>query len=202
MDQKELKEVKKALRKETLAQRKELAENTPDLFAEYNRRIIDTLKATEEYQKARVIMCFISFSDEVATHQFIRDALAEGKKIYVPYILKDERVMVPAEIKDFERDLEPGYYDILAPREADLDIKDRSEIDLVVTPGVIFDEAGYRIGYGAGFYDRFFSTIDRSVPKIAIGFSLQQSKELLPRDQFDIPVDKIITENGIASVKK
>lgn len=197
----ELKELKKTLRNKVLADRKALYDNTPEVFAQYNTRIIETLKQTEEYQNARVIMCFVSFKDEVETHQLIKDALAQGKKIYVPYIIRPEKVMVPAEVLDFEEDLVPGYYDILAPREDNLRIKDKSEIDLVVTPGVIFDEQGYRIGYGAGFYDKFFSLLNPDVPKIAIAFSLQQTKEL-PKDEFDIPVDKLITEKGITVFAK
>lgn len=202
MDVKELKELKKTLRKATLARRKDLADNSPDLFEKHAHSIIATLKDTQEYKDARVIMCFISFQDEVPTHQFIKDALAEGKKIFVPYIITDEKIMVPAEITDFDKDLEPGYYDILAPREESLSIKDRNEIDLVVTPGVVFDQRGYRIGYGAGFYDRFFSQLDPAVPKIAVAFSLQQSEEPLPRDEFDIQIDKLITENGITVFAK
>lgn len=197
----ELKEQKKNLRNATLTQRKALYDDTPQIFTEYSERIITALKQTEEYQNARIIMCFISFKDEVETHQFIKDALKEGKKIFVPYIIPIEKVMVPAEILDFDEDLAPGYYDILAPKEDTLRIKDKSEIDLIVTPGVIFDEEGYRIGYGAGFYDRFLSQINPEVPKIGIAFSLQQTRQL-PRDEFDIPVDKLITEKGITVFKK
>ncbi len=199
MDSIGLKDRKKELRKATLAKRKNLAENTPDLFNEYNQRIMKTLKNTPEYKDARVIMCFISFEDEVETHQLIKEALAEGKKIFVPYIITDEKIMVPAEITDFEKDLEPGYYNILAPREDSLSIKDKNEIDLVITPGVLFDHLGYRIGYGAGFYDRFFSQLDPAVPKIAVAFGIQETREALPTDEFDIPIDKLITENGITT---
>ena len=199
MDSIGLKDRKKELRKATLAKRKNLAENTPDLFNEYNQRIMKTLKNTPEYKDARVIMCFISFEDEVETHQLIKEALAEGKKIFVPYIITDEKSMVPAEITDFEKDLEPGYYNILAPREDSLSIKDKNEIDLVITPGVLFDHLGYRIGYGAGFYDRFFSQLDPAVPKIAVAFGIQETREALPTDEFDIPIDKLITENGITT---
>ncbi|KAF5063534.1 5-formyltetrahydrofolate cyclo-ligase [Proteiniclasticum sp. QWL-01] len=192
----ELKEFKKALRRETLSKRKQLAEESPERFHEYSSRIIDTLKQTPEYQNARILMCFVSFEDEVETHQFIKDALTEGKQVYVPYIIREERIMVPAQILNFDEDLVPGYYGILSPREDQLRLKDKAEIDLVVTPGVLFDKNGYRIGYGAGFYDRFFSQIEPSVPKIAIAFSLQQTEEV-PTDEFDIPVNKLITEKGI-----
>lgn len=194
----ELRSIKKELRQKTLDRRKQLAQESPELFREYSDRIIETLKQTPEYQSARIIMCFVSFEDEVMTHQFIKDALAEGKKIYVPHIIREEKIMVPAEVLDFDEDLEPGYYGILSPREEDIRLKDKSEIDLVVTPGVLFDRKGYRIGYGAGFYDRFFSSIDPAVPKIAIAFSLQQTDEV-PTDEFDIPVDRLITEQGITT---
>lgn len=195
-DRNELRELKKRLRKETLAKRKALAEETPLLFEEFSSKIIEKLKLTDEYKKARTIMVFVSFEDEVMTHQFIKDALADGKNVYVPHILKLEKLMVPAQIFDFDKDLKPGYYGILSPIEDQVQIKDPAEIDLVVTPGVLFDERGYRIGYGAGFYDRFFSKLDSDVPKIGLGFSLQQTKEV-PIDQFDIPIHALITENGI-----
>ncbi|MFZ2257198.1 MAG: 5-formyltetrahydrofolate cyclo-ligase [Clostridiaceae bacterium] len=197
----ELKEIKKALRANTLAKRETLYTQTPEVFSQYSKQIIESLKQTEEYQSARIIMCFVSFKDEVETHQFIKDALAEGKKVYVPYILRPEKLMAPAEVLDFDEDLAPGYYDILAPKENTLRLKDKSEIELVVTPGVLFDKEGYRVGYGAGFYDRFFSQINPLVPKIAIAFSLQQT-DILPRDEFDIPVDKLITEKGVTIFNK
>ena len=195
-DRNELRELKKRLRKETLAKREALAEETPLLFQEFSSKIIETLKLTDEYKKARTIMVFVSFEDEVMTHQFIKDALADGKNVYVPHILQQEKLMVPAQIFDFDKDLKPGYFGILSPIEDQVLIKDPSEIDLVVTPGVLFDERGYRIGYGAGFYDRFFSKLNSAVPKIGLGFSLQQTEEV-PVDEFDIPIHALITENGI-----
>lgn len=192
----ELKELKKRLRKETLAKRKALAEETPLLFEEFSSKIIETLELTDEYKKARTIMVFVSFEDEVMTHQFIKDALADGKNIYVPHILKEEKLMVPAQIFDFDQDLKPGYYGILSPIEGQEILKDPADIDLVVTPGVLFDKRGYRVGYGAGFYDRFFAKMNPAVPKIGLGFSLQQTEEV-PTDEFDIPIHALITENGI-----
>lgn len=96
----ELKEIKKALRANTLAKRETLYTQTPEVFSQYSKQIIESLKQTEEYQSARIIMCFVSFKDEVETHQFIKDALAEGKKVYVPYILRPEKLMAPAEVLD------------------------------------------------------------------------------------------------------
>src|SRR5205085_9240911 len=72
-----------------------------------------------------------------------------------------------------------------------------SEIDAVVTPGVAFDLEGYRVGYGAGFYDRLFATLDRDVSRVAIGFELQVVAGSLPRASFDLPVDVLVTQDRV-----
>ena len=140
-------------------------------------------------------MCFVSFSSEVDTHVFIQDALSEGKRIVVPITLQDIKELLPSEIKDFQ-ELEKGCYNILTPKKDYIRPIDKTHIDLVVVPGVVFDPSGYRIGYGGGYYDKFFHTIAKTVPKIAIGFSLQLVSHV-PRESFDIPVDMIVTEKSI-----
>lgn len=193
---KRLKEIKKARREIMLKKREEFYKTTPDLHSKYSHKIVETLKGTAEYKNASTVMCFVSFGDEVITHDFIKDMIKHGKRVCVPYIVKGKKIMVPSEITDFDRDLKPGYFGILAPTEESLNIIPSDSVDLIVTPGVIFDKKGYRIGYGAGFYDKFFSTLTKKVPKIAIAFSLQQAIDV-PKDEYDIPVDKLITEKGI-----
>lgn len=195
MDPNELKALKKSLRNDTLAKREAFSKNEEE-HQKASQKIMDRLKSSPEYQQAHTIMCFVSYSDEVITHDFIKDALKEEKKVFVPHILRPEKVMVPAEIIDFDKDLAPGYFNILSPREDEVRIKDAKEIDLVVTPGVLFDAKGYRIGYGGGFYDRFFQHLDKKVPRIAIAFELQKSDQDLPRDAFDEAVDALITETN------
>ncbi len=194
--EKKLKEIKKARREQTLKKREELYKTDPAMHAKFSAKITETLKGTSEYKNAGTVMCFVSFGDEVETHEFIKDMIKHGKRVCVPYIVKGKKIMVPAEISDFDNDLKPGYYGILAPTEETLNILPNDQVDLVITPGVIFDKKGYRIGYGAGFYDKFFASLSKPVPKIAIAFSLQLAVEV-PRDEYDIPVDKLITEKGI-----
>lgn len=193
---KRLKEIKKARREIMLKKRKDFFKTSPDLHSKYSQKIMDILKGTAEYKNASTVMCFVSFGDEVITHEFIKDMIKHGKRVCVPYIIKGKKIMVPSQITDFDKDLKPGYYNILAPTEESLNIITGDSVDLIVTPGVIFDKKGYRIGYGAGFYDKFFASLTKKVPKIAIAFSLQQAIDV-PKDEYDIPVDKLITEKGI-----
>jgi len=108
--------------------------------------------------------------------------------------------MKPSIIKNFD-ELEPGYYNILTPKQEFIRYIDPSEIDLVIVPGAVFDREGYRVGYGGGYYDKFLSSkIRKDISKIAIAFDLQ-IVDKVPREEHDISVDYIITEKEIIKCK-
>ena len=86
-------------------------------------------------------------------------------------------------------DLIKSKYGILEPKDDNTLVINPEILDIVITPGVVFDEEGYRIGYGGGFYDKLFV-------KIAIGFELQVIDKV-PRDSYDKAVDYLITEEKI-----
>lgn len=156
-----------------------------------SQKILRKLKAEPAYQQAQSILCFVSFGTEVDTHAFIKEALQEGKRLFVPYILSKEEGMKACEIKDFS-ELEKGYFNILTPKEPFRRLTDE-EPDLVVVPGVAFAKDGYRIGYGGGFYDRYLGALKKPVPTIGIGFSVQVV-ERVPVEPFDMPIAKLLTE--------
>lgn len=156
--------------------------------------IMNRLKDEPAYQQAQTIMCFISFGTEVDTHQFIKQALHEGKRILVPYIASKKDGMKTSEIKDFS-ELEIGYFNILTPKSDYLRLTEERP-DLVIVPGVAFSKDGYRIGYGGGFYDRYLGDQTDPSPRIAIGFQLQVVEQV-PVEPFDIAVDKLITEQTV-----
>jgi len=71
-------------------------------------------------------------------------------------------------------------------------------ISLVLTPGVVFSKDGYRIGYGGGYYDTFFTTISEDVARVGLAFDLQLVEIAdMPRESHDLPVHRIITESHI-----
>ncbi len=93
-------------------------------------------------------------------------------------------------------DLIKSKYGILEPKDDNTLVINPEILDIVITPGVVFDEEGYRIGYGGGFYDKLFEKIEDRVVKIAIGFELQVIDKV-PRDSYDKAVDYLITEEKI-----
>ena len=68
-------------------------------------------------------------------------------------------------------------------------------IDLIITPGIAFDNKGGRIGYGGGYYDKFLAEVNSTTPKIALSYELQRV-EVLPLEPFDIRITALITEEN------
>lgn len=186
---------KKLIREEILKKRKELSKETRDIYSE---AIMNKLLSSSYYKDAKTIMCFVNFSTEVNTLNFIKRAIDDGKRIVVPITYPETKQLKPSLLKDLN-ELEPGFYNILTPKKEFERFIDPKEIDLVIVPGVAFRKDGYRVGYGGGYYDRFLSKI-ANVTKLAICFSLQVIEDL-PTDHFDIPVDYIYTEKDIIVCK-
>lgn len=184
---------KKVLRKQILDKRSQL---TPQEIKEKSKSIENRLFSLVEYKQSNFIFSFISFRDEVHTHEIIKTSLDNGKRIGVPITVVEPRKLLVSEIKDFDEELEMGYYDILAPKEEYQRIVSPDLVDLVLVPGVAFDERGYRVGYGGGYYDRFFSGLKRDVVKIGLCYELQILSQV-PIDSYDIPVDYILTERRL-----
>ena len=158
--------------------------------------IKERLFRSPEFINAKTIMFYVSTKDEVKTEFMIKDALKLGKKVVVPISDLKKRTLHLSEIKDFDNELEPGVFNILEPEKEFLRPVSAEEVDLVIVPGVAFDEEGDRIGYGMGFYDRFLRTIRKHVPVIGLAYELQIVDDI-PVDDTDVTVDKIVTEERI-----
>lgn len=161
----------------------------------YSNLILNSILNSVYYKNAKNIMTFVSFSDEVDTHELIKIGIRDNKNILVPITIKETKELKLSLVTDFN-ELELGYYNILTPKEKFIRYTDPKLVDLIIVPGVVFDREGYRIGYGGGYYDRFLSKIEKSIPRIAIAFDLQIIDKV-PREYYDIPVDYIITEKEI-----
>ncbi len=179
--------LKEKLRKRVLDARFKLS---PEERKGKSRKIEDRLFSLPEFRAASMILFFASFRSEVETGAMIRRALAEGKRVVLPKIKGKDLVLL--EIKDFDRDVVPGAWDIPEPyygRPAKIE-----EIDFVVAPGAVFDEHGNRLGYGAGFYDKMLSSYPGMTA--ALAFEIQIVPDV-PVSALDVPVKKIVTEKRV-----
>lgn len=184
---------KKALRTEILGKRSQLS--SEDIKNKSNE-IKNKLFQLREFKDANFIFSFISFKDEVHTHDIITESLSMGKRVGVPITVDKPRELLVSELKDFHRELEIGYYNILAPKKEFERIVSPDLVDLVLVPGLAFDKYGYRVGYGGGYYDRFFANTKKKMIKIGLCFDFQILPQV-PMDFYDIPIDYIITESRI-----
>jgi len=177
------------LRAAILAQRNELS---PADINEHSAVIARRVTALPIFTAARTICSFMAFGSEVRTAEIIHAALDAGKRLALPRALMDERRLVLHRIDDPDR-LRPGPYGILEPAP-DATIIDPAEVELFIVPGAVFDSTGNRIGYGAGFYDMLLVSSDGW--RVAVAFALQVVPHV-PADEHDMPMDLIVTEQGI-----
>lgn len=143
----------------------------------------------DEYKNASCIFAYVSYNQEVRTRDLIEHALKDGKKVAVPRVYGD--------IMSFKyilglRDLIPGYMGIPEPSE-ELECADNREDDvLMIMPGLAFDEAGNRVGYGKGYYDRYLAQHNRTrYTKVALAYDFQ-IVDRIEADAFDVKTDILI----------
>lgn len=157
---------------------------------EKNKLIFEELINNKDIKNSKNIMCFVSFKNEVDTHKFIKYMLKNNKNIYIPIIDSKNKIMNISELKSFD-ELEKGFYGILEPKKEFIRITNPNILDIVITPGIVFAKDNYRIGYGGGYYDKFFANKELNALKIGVCFN-EQIIEKVPYNEYDIPVDYII----------
>ena len=187
---------KKTLRKVMIEKRKSISQEER---IKKSKKIKERLFSTEYDKNAYFIFTFISTQEEVDTHNIIRKSLEKGKRIGVPITLPKEKKLLVSEIKNMDEELEMGFYDILTPKKEYIREIPPEEIDIVLVPGLIFREDGFRIGYGGGYYDRFLRNV-KDVVKIGLCYEMQLYEDI-PIASHDVPVDYIITEKRIIDCK-
>ena len=153
--------------------------------------IASHLYSLPEYKSAHMILFYVSIGSEVNTHDMIVHALKQGKRVCVPVTDKEVHEITPCEIRSFD-ELSKGAFGIPEPIERKP--VPLSQIDLVVVPGVAFDEQGNRLGYGMGYYDKLLKKM--KAPAIALSFELQLLPSI-PAESHDVKVSKIVTEKRV-----
>lgn len=137
------------------------------------------------YRAAKTIYGYLPYNQEVRTVPMLRRALKEGKRVAVPKVYGDDMKFI---YLDDLSQVAKGYAGIPEP-VADGPVA-QDETALVLMPGLAFDRAGHRIGYGGGFYDKFLAR-EPHHPTVALCYDFQVM-DRLETEEFDIPVDLVI----------
>ena len=194
-----IREAMKELRKQILAKRNLLRRNE---IEEKSRIITETVLNSEEYRAADAVFVFMSFGSEVNTRELLERIWRDGKIAAVPKIEEtaEGKTMRFYRI-EYLAQLVPGTMGILEPMTGCMTgcrPADDLENALILMPGVAFDREGNRLGYGAGFYDRYLAK-HTGHPLIAITFSCQIT-DAVPTEETDKKIPMIITEEEIIRV--
>ena len=186
------------LRKGILAQRDMLTETDR---REKSLKIAEKLWQQGEVEAAGSIFMYVNFRSEVETEELIRQCLARGKVVTVPYTDVKAKALLPIQIVDPEKDLSPGYCSIPEPNPSRAARLPADSIDIVIIPGSVFDTNGGRLGYGGGYYDRFLVNDAPQAKRIGLAFEMQvvEKVPVLPHDQ---PLDILITEKRIVEITR
>ncbi|CAL8580798.1 hypothetical protein XPA_006516 [Xanthoria parietina] len=184
----------------------------------------ETLLSLPEYLSAKRISVYLSMpKGELSTRSIVAEALRNGKEVYVPYIHKvtPPTNQSPASAMDMVAlrshgdfvGLQPDSWGIPTPSEDSIVHRkccliqqhpehtsagisgEKSNLELVIMPGVAFDHKLDRLGHGKGYYDRFLSQYQRSLEKASspenqmpflVGLALEE--QVLPVGQ-EVPAD-------------
>ena len=185
------KNLKAEVRKLCLAQRASLKEKERETKSLI---IQQKLRDLPDFQKAQTVMIFLNFRDEVETTGLAEATIACKKKLILPRCAP-KGILLPLEVSNLALDLEPGAWGIREPKLTNEEANPL-EIDLVIVPGAGFDMEGNRLGYGGGYYDRFFMRLNPLTPRVALGFECQIIAQV-PVDKHDAKMTKLITEKKV-----
>lgn len=166
----------------------------PALRATHSVAISARLTAMPEYRRARVVLAYMNFGNEFASELWVRQVLADGKKLILPKADPVTKLLDLYEVADCERQLAPGAWGIREPIvELCTRVLSPDAIEFILLPGVAFTREGSRLGYGGGFYDRLLAGMQHRPSLVAGAFSTQVVQQL-PQEATDRKVEWLVTE--------
>lgn len=147
-------------------------------------------------KKAKTISTYLQVGSEVRTSGIVNWALSDGKRVIVPVTDSVNLRLVFSEIRSPAKELGRGFRGIPEPKPEFRRPVRLEDADVVLIPGVVWDEQGYRIGYGAGYYDRSINALHSQPTKLGLAYDFQ-IVPTIPRTRFDRRVDKVVSERRI-----
>ena len=179
--------MKRKLRNNILKKRDALSKKQ---IKDKSSKIKQVLFSLPEFKLAKTVCFFVSFNSEVDTHDMIKEALKQGKRVCVP--IATDHTLILSKIKDFKELNKENKYGILEPSK--LNKINKKDVDVIIVPGTVFDKQCHRIGYGKGYYDSLLKGYNGL--SMGICFDLQLVDKV-PRNDWDEKLDEIITDKGM-----
>jgi len=162
--------------------------------SEKSKKACQNLISSPQFQDASTIMIYLSLAYEVDTSEAILHAWQLDKIVAVPKISWQQRHMIPVQINTLETGFSTEVAGLRNPTTGvPIPFED---IELVVTPGLCFDNKGNRLGRGGSYYDRFFANKSLKAYKCGLAFA-EQIVDSIPVTSTDVPMDCLVTDEKI-----
>ena len=156
--------------------------------------ICSKILSSDEYRTCRTILLYVPLPDEVDITPVIEQAIRDRKEVALPVIDGSQMIFRRVDTL-WKGKLKAGALNVAEPIDTcnELVLSSRKNV-LIITPGRAFSTQGVRLGRGAGYYDRFFSSEGAEGVRIAAAFDLQIT-DMVPYEPHDLPVHIIYTES-------
>jgi 5-formyltetrahydrofolate cyclo-ligase len=141
------------------------------------------------------VLITLPFRSEWDTRPLARAVIASHRRLVLPRADRSARMLLLHAVADLERDVEPGYSGIPEPRP-DRPVVAPTAVDLAILPGVAFDAAGRRLGYGGGYFDRLLPLMRADVTLLAGAFD-EQIVDAVPTASHDARVPLVVTPTRV-----
>ena len=186
---------KNLLRKQIISIRNNL---TDDFINLNSNLIVNKILLSNEFLSSKVIFLYLNAFKEVSLDRLISKCWDAKKSVCVPLVDKTTKTMTARIINSWD-DLLIGAYGIREPQNASE--ANPASIDLILIPAVAYDYSGFRLGMGAGFYDKYVQNLSAKTIKVGICWDLQLVQDTFP-EAHDLSVDTIITEQKTIRCQK
>lgn len=170
----------------------------PERWAEGSSAACARLAALSLFQQARVVMLYLPMPREVDVSVLAVEASRTGKGLCIPRWDGTDVAMRAVELPAWSEAYWERVPGSVLPRAlGTLPIVSESRIDLIVIPGLAFDERCGRLGRGRGFYDRFL--VAPQVVGARVGIALdEQLVDAVPREKWDVSMHAVVTDTRTA----
>ena len=157
----------------------------------------DNLKQLVNFNSYKIIASFISIRSEIST-LFLNEFLLNNDKILCLPIIKNNSEILNFREFNLKTKLVPGKFGIMQPDDQNKEFLP----ELILTPCLAFDESGFRLGYGGGYYDKtfaYFKNLKHKFISIAVAFDGQKINKLI-HDKYDQKINYILTEKKLYKI--
>jgi 5-formyltetrahydrofolate cyclo-ligase len=180
---------KKGLRQRLLLERRSISlqeKSAADLNVQLN------LIERPEFQAATTVALYVAIRGEAETRFAAEQLLRVGKRLLLPSVIGPRMIFRGA---DSFAGFTKGAFGIPEPPDASSEYS-AGDADVIVVPGVAFDLAGRRLGYGQGYYDRFLHGMEGSGRLFGLCYDFQLV-DRIPDEPHDVLMDWVITDRRV-----